>query len=316
MGTLKMSNDIFIGIDTSCYTTSIAAISLDGKINISQRKILKVKKGKQGLRQSEAFFQHGENLVHLYELLLSEISPNNIKGVAVSSQPRNLTDSYMPVFLAGYQMAKTLSLTLDSPLFCYSHQEGHIMSSIYTSDLSIDKLGDFYSFHLSGGTTELLSCHLNNGRFDCEIIGGSLDISVGQLIDRVGVRMGLQFPCGKAIDNLACQSTYDKKYPISNKGLFFNLSGLESYGYKNIGNMSLEDQSKALINSITETLIKCLESLDADKPIIMTGGVSSNTVIRKKLKERFPQVYFGSKDLSTDNALGIALLGRWNKNEN
>jgi len=305
-----MNKDLYLGIDTSCYTTSIGVVDDQNQLMINKRKILKVKSGKQGLRQSEAFFQHGSNLVALYEELLSEIDVDRIKCISVSTQPRNLEDSYMPVFLSGEQFAKTIALTLGKKIKGFSHQEGHIMASLMTSDLVLEKEMKFYSLHLSGGTTELLLCQKKDNRITSKIIGGSLDISAGQLIDRVGVKMGLQFPCGKEMDHLTQKSSTKDLYPISVKGLYFNLSGLESYGYKQLGKKANADHAKSLLLSFSKTIVKTLHNLENDYPILLTGGVSANSILRKTLKKNFKNVFFGDISLSTDNAVGIAQLGK------
>ena len=306
-----MNKDLYLGVDTSCYTTSIGVVDDQNQLRINKRRILQVKKGKQGLRQSEAFFQHGSNLVSLYEEVLTAIDIRRIKGISVSTQPRNLKDSYMPVFLSGEQFAKTIALTLGVPMKAFSHQEGHIMASLQTSGLTIENEMAFYALHLSGGTTELLSCQLKNGRIESKIIGGSLDLPAGQLIDRVGVKMGLAFPCGQAMDELSKDSTVKKLYPVSVKGLYFNLSGLESYGYKNIDTLSSADNARSLLLSLSATIIKTLNNLKESYPILLTGGVSANSILREQLTKNNKNIYFGDKSLSTDNAVGTALLGKW-----
>jgi len=305
-----MSKNLYLGIDTSCYTTAIGVVDERNQLVINKREVLKVKKGKQGLRQSEAFFQHGSNLVNLYEALLSEIKIENIRGISVSNQPRNIEGSYMPVFSSGKQFAKTIALTLGQSVKQFSHQEGHIMASLFSSDLRIENEMKFYVLHLSGGTTELLLCHMKDNRIVSKIIGGSLDLSAGQLIDRVGVKMGLQFPCGKAMDALSTESTTKAVYPISVKGLYFNLSGLESYGYKKLAEKSEADNARSLLLSFTKTIVKTLRNLKDDYPIVLTGGVSANNILREVLNKNFEKVYFGKRSLSTDNAVGIALLGK------
>lgn len=305
-----MNKNLYLGIDTSCYTTSIGIVDDQNQLIINKRRLLKVKSGKQGLRQSEAFFQHGSNLVELYRETLLEIDVKRIKSISVSTQPRNIEDSYMPVFLSGEQFAKTIGLTLGKPVKEFSHQEGHIMASLLTSNLAIKENMKFYSLHLSGGTTELLFCHMKDNRIFSKIIGGSLDLSAGQLIDRVGVKMGLQFPCGKVMDDLSKTSTTKELYPISVKGLYFNLSGLESYGYKNIEVKSKADHARSLLLSLSETVVKTLRNLEEDYPILLTGGVSANGILRETLNKEIDNVYFGEKNLSTDNAVGIAALGR------
>jgi len=304
-----MNKDLFLGIDTSCYTTSLSIVDLDGNVFLNLRKILKVKNGKQGLRQSEAFFQHISNLSKLYSQLVLEVDVKRIKAISVSSKPRNVEESYMPVFLSGLYFARNISNTLNVPIKEFSHQEGHIMASISSSDFKLYKNKKFYLFHLSGGTTELLECEYNNYRFESKIIGGTLDISAGKLIDRIGVKMGFDFPCGKEMDEISNISDTKKLYPISIKGNYFNLSGIESHGFKNIGVAKNEDNAKSLIMSFTKTIFEIIKKMDDDKDILVTGGVSANKYLRNELNNHFSNVYFGSVELSTDNSVGIALLG-------
>lgn len=309
-----MNKNLFLGIDTSCYTTSLAVVDIKGKVVLNLRRILKVKKGKQGLRQSEAFFQHVSNLSEMYYLIASKIDLRRLKAISVSSQPRNLDDSYMPVFLSGLYFARNVSKSLNIKLNKFSHQEGHIMSSISSSNFCLEDNMTFYSLHLSGGTTEILECFYKNNRFLSKIIGGTLDISAGKLIDRVGVRMGMDFPCGKELEKLANSSESDEIYKISVKGTYFNLSGIESYGYKNINKIDNADNAKSLILAFSKTIEKALENLENNYDILVTGGVSSNKIFRKRLNNKFSNVFFGSVELSTDNAVGIALLGRGDLN--
>jgi N6-L-threonylcarbamoyladenine synthase len=304
-----MNNNLFLGVDTSCYTTSISIVDSNGKIIVNLRKVLEVKSGKQGLRQSEAFFQHIGNLSLLYKELVSKVDLSLIKAISVSSKPRNIEESYMPVFLSGLYFARNIGSTLNIKVNEYSHQEGHIMASIFSSNFSLKNNKFFYSLHLSGGTTELLKCKYVNKRFHSEIIGGTLDISAGKLFDRVGVKMGLDFPCGKIMDKLSEKSNTEELYPISIKGNFFNLSGLESHGYKNISLRKNEDNAKSLIMSFSKTIYKVLSEIGSDYDILVTGGVSANGFLRKNLSENLSNVYFGSIELSTDNSVGIALLG-------
>ena len=304
-----MKNNLFLGVDTSCYTTSLSVVDSKGNIILNKRRILKVKKGKQGLRQSEAFFQHVSNLSSLYSEIASNVDIRDIKAISVSSKPRNLEESYMPVFLSGLYFARNIGNSLNIPVKELSHQEGHIMASISSSTFELYENKKFYLFHLSGGTTELLECEYKKGRFESKIIGGTLDISAGKLIDRIGVKMGFSFPCGKEMDELSYISNTKKLYPISIKGNYFNLSGIESHGLKNIGIIKNEDNAKSLIMSFTKTIYEIIKKLDDDKDILISGGVSANKYLRNELNNSFSNVYFGSVELSTDNSVGIALLG-------
>ena len=322
-----MCEKYILGIDTSNYRTSIALVSLDGNIVCDERMLLKVKKGERGLRQSEALFQHVENLPVLFEKLPSD--EKNISAVAVSTRPRPIEGSYMPCFKAGYGFGKAVAKTLNVPFYEYSHQEGHIEAIRANTD--IDGVNPFLAWHLSGGTCELLKVNKlvydknSPEKTEIEIIGGSKDISFGQVIDRIGVLLGMNFPAGEYMDALA-EKAYDdnKKYQkiltkIKTNDLFFNLSGIETQGSRaceNLDDAGVEVLVLEIFDKIADTIIKVTEE-SAQKyqisDIVFAGGVSCSNYISKKLIRTFKNsdlnVQFGLQTLSGDNAVGIALLG-------
>ena len=227
--------DSVLGIDTSNYTTSLAITDINGKIVTDRRKLLTVKQGERGLRQSHALFQHMENLPEMLLSLFGDIDKNCIGAVAASSRPRPVEGSYMPVFKAGVNYGKVMAAGLGVPFFEFSHQEGHLEAVRRHSSLSEEP--EYLAYHLSGGTCELL--HVKNGVVG--ILGGSKDLSFGQVIDRVGVAMGLEFPAGKKMDLIAVDfrdkhgsagktiaktGVLLKKIPID--GFEINLSGIEN----------------------------------------------------------------------------------------
>lgn len=295
----------FIGFDTSNYTTSISVYN--GMDFTSSRKLLEVKHGERGLRQSDALFQHVKQLPKVMDRLgaLGEIS-----AVGVSTRPRSVDGSYMPVFLAGVSFAKTAAAVLGVPLYEFSHQDGHIMAGIYSCNAYELLAESFLSVHISGGTTELLLTEYNGHSFDVKIVGGTKDISAGQVIDRVGVRMGLEFPCGKRLDQLYYEASDAPALPVSCKEGFFNFSGLETKT-ESISASSAE-LAKGVIDAILETLVRaisfCIKRYDINR-VLLVGGVASNSVLRKRLPERLDaETYFASTEMSSDNACGIAAL--------
>lgn len=296
-----------LGIDTSCYTTSLAIVDSDGKIILDERIPLKVKPGQRGLRQAEAFYQHVLNLPELFEK--ASIYADSIRLVSVSEKPRNAEKSYMPVFNAGTAFARAVAGMLSLPIFFCSHQEGHILSVLDES--GIDSRLPFIAVHLSGGTAEIMKLVPEGKRLTASIIGGSLDITAGQLIDRLGVRLGYGFPAGKTLDEIACDNDCDEAYPVSVKNGYFNFSGIE--------NMSENDLKKGLspekiivksFNCIANTLVKAFAELGiSDETILMTGGVSASLFIKKKMVKRLKAISYGYPSLCTDNAVGIARMG-------
>lgn len=308
-----------MGIDTSNYTTSIAVIDERDNIILDLRKILEVKKGKKGLRQQEAVFQHMNNLPELVKEMAKIVDVSKIYSVSCSHKPRNIEESYMPVFKVGKGQAIIISKLLKVHYYEFSHQEGHIGAGIIYNELKDSN--KFLSLHISGGTTELLLVDKHNDNFNIEIIGGTLDISIGQLIDRIGVEMGLKFPCGKEMDRISDNgNTLNLKIPISIKNdTWFNISGLENYFKKFLHNgfYSREDILATLFNTISSFLLEIIIKgcrIYKVNNVLITGGVSANRTIRENIKNRlhyeniFP--YFPNIQLCADNAVGVAYLGK------
>lgn len=310
-----------LGIDTSCYTTSLAVVDQNGNLVCEKRRMLNVKKGARGLRQSEGFFQHVMNLPELLEEIRDNVDMDMIGCIAVSTRPRNQEGAYMPVFVAGEKFAKTLALGLGLPMFTTTHQDGHLMAS--AKSCGFDHTVDHLSVHLSGGTSEILKSQWNQNEFIVEITGGTLDVSAGQLIDRVGVALGFDFPCGKHLDGIWGKSSKNLRFPVSVKGSYFNLSGAETYGlkYAEAGEKA-EDISKGLFEAVTRTLEKSLLKASEEsgiKTILMAGGVSSSkylsTHLPKALKASGVDVHFCEPAYAADNAIGVAILGSLNRGD-
>lgn len=311
---------ITLGIDTSNYTTSVALF--DGISHTMLRKILDVKEGMRGIRQSDGVFVHNRELPQMLERITAE----NVKigAVGVSTKPRNVEGSYMPVFTVGNGYARAVAAVLGVKLYEFSHQDGHIMAGIYSANAYSLLTQPFISVHLSGGTTEILCTEFDGERFKNKIIGGTLDISAGQLIDRVGVNMGLKFPCGKELEKLAEMTDKTLKLPFSIKDAYVNLSGIET----KLSGMVKESDciiARSLFEYIAQVLCKTIRSAQLTsktEKILLAGGVASNSIIRNMLKDEFDDdIYFASRELSSDNAVGIAALAykaeeknKWKKN--
>ncbi len=295
---------MFLGIDTSCYTTSVAVVSEGGEILTDKRQLLSVAQGKRGLRQSEGVFQHIKNLPVLIEEIRDFLP--EIKAIAVSAKPRNKEDSYMPVFLAGLSFARTLSASLRVPLIFTDHQSGHIMAAAKSAGFVPEK--EYISIHLSGGTTELLKVNGEN----TEIIGKTLDIPAGQLVDRTGVMCDIMFPCGKRMDEKKHETSI--KLPVSVTGSDINFSGAEIQAERLFkSGVPAGEIFTSVFRCIAMSLEKAVKNA-GDYHILPVGGVSSNTVIREHLINAFGEkVHFAQQEYMTDNAVGVAFIGRDHK---
>jgi len=311
----KNNNNIILGIDTSCYTTSIAAISLDKSIILNEKTLLKVKENTKGIRQSEGVFQHINNLGYNFEKIKDILSKYNIVAVCVSTKPRPVQNSYMPVFLPGYNFAKTISSVLDIPLYETTHQENHIEASLYNRFISTP---NFISVHMSGGTTEILKVNKNRYNYNIDIIGGSKDISFGQLIDRIGINLGYDFPCGKYVDEsaLKCMENIKEGIKTSVKDGYMNISGIENQIIKIIDDFDEHYICKLTLDSIVRMMYKSLTYLCHEHntyDVVFAGGVSASKYIKNsltnKLKKHNINCYFTKPEYATDNALGCSLIG-------
>ena len=317
----RMSNNLYLGIDTSNYTTSVALCDEQGRVVLNLKMLLPVKEGERGLRQSDALFAHTKNLPVLMEKLkefLAESYPERtIVAVGCSEKPRDVEGSYMPCFLAGVSAASSVSAVLGCPMYRLSHQSGHVAAALYSADkLSLLDTGDtFAAFHVSGGTTELLLVKGEDGQPKIELVGGTADMNAGQAIDRTGVLMGLKFPCGKRMEEicLECGDIPHQKTRISVKGLECNLSGLENLAaamYEKTGDVAWT--SAYCFDFIADTLERLtlnLRSEYGDLPVIFAGGVMSNKRIAKHLSG-LGNVSFSEPAFSADNAAGVAILTR------
>lgn len=297
----------FLGIDTSNYTTSCAIYDSDTDKIVHRKKLLPVKAGELGLRQSDAVFHH---TVQLPELLteLFESFEGEISAIGVSDAPVRARGSYMPCFLTGVCAAQAIAAATGKPLYRFSHQQGHIMAALYSSGKRELYGKDFFAFHVSGGTTQAL---LVGGELDARLIASSLDLKAGQAVDRVGVMLGYPFPAGRYVDELAQKS--DKKYKINIKLKDGNccLSGVENKcrAMYEKGEKA-EDICRYCLDYIMTALYKmaCFAKENyGGLPMIFSGGVMSNSIIRAEFEEKLG-AGFAEPEFSADNAAGIALL--------
>lgn len=300
----------YLGIDTSNYRTSVAIFNAKTGEYKNSGKLLDVKKGELGLRQSEALFQHTLNIHKQIENLPSEIL-KNIKAVCVSTKPREIQGSYMPCFLAGENVARSIAHSLSVPVYTASHQQGHIVSASFSAGKLELLKNNMLAWHLSGGTTELLLVKPNeSGIPHASIIGGTSDISAGQLVDRAGVLLGLDFPCGAELEKLAISSQPVKPFPVKVKDSIFSLSGMQNkieQLYKN--GQSPEQIARFTMETVKYAVEKATKQAKEkyNVPILCAGGVMSNVNLRQHMHNKFG-AYFAQPELSGDNAVGIAIL--------
>jgi len=297
-----------LGFDTSNYTTSVAYFGKDKFVNCSQ--LLPVREGELGLRQSDAVFHHIKSLPELSGRLFSDLSSSEVAVVGVSTRPRAVEGSYMPCFLVGQSHAETIAQLLHIPLFKCSHQQGHVAAALWSSG-HIELIDHPHlAWHLSGGTTEFLLIEPEGRNVRCTKIGGTTDISAGQLIDRAGQMLKLSFPSGKHLDAISGSARLDETFCAKCRDLYFSLSGIQNKVEafytahpepSEVAAYVLRCVCAAVLKT-TENALKAYPGL----PVVFSGGVSSNSMLRQKLSVL--NGIFAAPEFSRDNAMGVAIL--------
>ena len=295
-----------IGFDTSNYTTSVAYFDGNDGVNCSQ--LLPIKQGELGLRQSDAVFHHTKSLPELSGRLFSLVDAGNIQAIGVSTRPRAVEGSYMPCFMVGLSHATMLSELLHVPLCEVSHQQGHVAASLWSAGRMDLMDRPHLAWHLSGGTTELLLVEPEGKNVRCTRIGGTMDISAGQLIDRTGQLLGLPFPSGKHLDALSKDAAGKEVFKVKCPQMDFSVSGLQNKVEAFHSGNPAETAAYALrciayaVRKATENALKAYPGLE----VVFSGGVASNSLLRELLKDLNP--IFCEPKFSTDNAMGVAVL--------
>ena len=299
---------IALGFDTSNYTTSCAWF--DGTNGENHSRLLVVRQGELGLRQSDALFLHVKRLPELSDRLFAHIQTSEVRAVGVSTRPRAVEGSYMPCFLAGESLARSLAAALKIPVYEFSHQQGHIAAVLQTAERNELLSRPFLAWHLSGGTTELLRVTAKGADILCEKLGGTTDISAGQLIDRAGQLLGLPFPAGKALDALSAQATESESFRVKVQCCAFSLSGVqnkltERYAQTNDAPLTAYFTLKTVCDAVRRATEQALRE-HPGLPVVFSGGVASNSLLRGCFEDL--DAVFAPPQYSTDNAMGIAVL--------
>lgn len=251
-----------------------------------------------------------KRLPELARALFAEYPGAEITAIGASTRPRAVEGSYMPCFLAGQSTAETMAAALGVPFHAVSHQQGHVAAALWSAGRMELMDTPHLAWHLSGGTTELLLITPEGKNVRAEKLGGTSDISAGQLIDRTGKLLGLQFPAGKALDALSRESDAKEDFRVKVNGLTFSFSGLQNKveGYHAAGHSAAETARYALRSVIgcilrtTEAARKAYPGL----PVVFSGGVASNAMLREACAGT--DAVFAQPQFSTDNAMGVAIL--------
>ncbi len=302
-----------IGIDTSCYTTSCAAVDESCRVLLSERKMLPVEAGKCGLRQSDAVFLHMRQFPELFAKVVKGLRGYSTIAVSSSAKPSDGEDSYMPVFMTGLSFARAIAAAYDVPCYETTHQRGHLAAAMIDQPALPSR---HLAVHLSGGTTDFL---IKDEHVSLKLVAKGLDLHAGQLIDRVGVAMGLPFPAGSMLEKLAMQGLASGRYPAAIRKGGFHLSGAEAAALRDISaGIRHENIAAEVFDLLVRSVLKMLDVI-AEKTglsdVLLTGGVATSTLLRTMMEERNKarrlglSLSFALPEYAGDNAAGIAMIG-------
>jgi len=305
---------MFYGIDTSCYTTSLAVIDDQGRLLAERRQLLPVAPGERGLRQSEAVFRHLCQLPSLATAVGEVLRGRPLMAVAAAVAPRPAEGSYLPVFTVGESFGRALAATAGVPFFTLSHQEGHLLAGLWSAGV---EWPEFLAAHVSGGTTEVLRVS-TAGKMTVSLLGGTADLHAGQFIDRVGVSLGLPFPAGPALEKLAALAGEQfLPVPVSVTGLQVSFSGPESFVQRvlALGEFHPAAVARGVEHCLGVSLCRLVNNARAAtglEQVLFVGGVVANAYIRALCAQELGagSVAFASREWAGDNAVGAALYAR------
>lgn len=304
---------LVLGIDTSCYTTSVALLDENGALVADERRPLSVKPGGRGLSQSEMVYQHTRHLPEVFAAAAAKAGGRlELTAVAASTQPRPLPESYMPAFLVGAGYARVVALTQAVPFLCLSHQENHILAGVWSAGGPV--AAEFLAVHASGGTTEITRVTRQAGTMTVERLGGSADIAAGQFIDRVGVALGLPFPAGPALEELARPGhAAPAELPVAVQGMSISFAGPASHAQRLLERGADPAALAAGVQQcVAASLVRlCRHAVKATgvSEILLAGGVLANAFIRDHLAADLgneARLWFPAPRYSGDNAVGAA----------
>ncbi len=310
-----MKKTLIMGIESSCDETSISIVEDGRKVlsNIINSQI-KIHEEYGGVVPEIASRCHTEVINGIMKQALKEakVTLEDIDAIAVTQGP-----GLVGALLVGVSYAKGLSFVTGKPLVAVNHIEGHIAGNYLTYE---ELKPPFICLIISGGHTHLVNVKSYN---DFEVLGKTRDDAIGEAFDKVARVVGLGYPGGPKVDNLAKEGTSNIKLPITHfENLDFSFSGIKTavinLNHKD-PNINKANLCASFQSAVTEMLInnvkKAINIYQSDK-IVIAGGVSRNSFIRKSFDELANdlgiKVFYPEPVLCTDNAAMIAAAGYYN----
>lgn len=305
---------IVLGIESSCDETGIAIYDTDKGLIADQlysQVALHAEYG--GVVPELASRDHIQKTVPLIKEALAEagLALSDLDGIAYTSGP-----GLIGALMVGASIGRSLAWGLKIPAVAVHHMEGHLLAPMLEKDNSPEF--PFIALLVSGGHTMLVDVQAIG---DYKIMGQSLDDAVGEAFDKTAKMLGLGYPGGPILAELATkgeEGAYDFPRPmIRQGGLDFSYSGLKTFALTTWNKSEQTEQDKANIahafqEAVVDTLfIKCrraIEKIGAER-LVIAGGVGANKRLREKLLELGVEVYFPRMEYCTDNGAMIAYAG-------
>ncbi|WP_185877391.1 tRNA (adenosine(37)-N6)-threonylcarbamoyltransferase complex transferase subunit TsaD [Blattabacterium cuenoti] len=316
-------NPIIIGIESSCDETAVSIIKCN---NILSNVIIhqNIHKNYGGVVPELAAKMHEKNLSIAVEksFLLANIKKTQLDAVSFTIGPGLIAS-----LLVGCSFSKSLALGLNIPIITVDHIKAHILVH-FIKNANINNCEPqfpFLALVISGGHTQIIQV---NDYFNMKILGSTLDNAVGEVLDKIAIKFGFNYPGGSTIDMFSKYGNSQKfKFPIpSVKDLNFSFSGIKSYINKFVDCRSINNPLfiKKNIFDLCASIQKLITNILLNKMnmavmktnicrIVLAGGVSANNMIRNEFisfcKKNKWELFIPKKKLSTDNGAMIAING-------
>lgn len=305
---------ICLGIESTAHTFGIGIIDDKGKILSNARKMFRPPKG--GMKPVEVAEHHSSVCSEVLKQALSEtnLTMKKIDVIAIVSGP-----GLPPCLKVGLIFAKALALKHKKPLIPVNHCIGHVEIAKLTTNAK-----DPLTVYVSGGNSQII--YEKGSKYF--IIGETLDIAIGNALDKFARECGLEFPGGPLVEKLAKEGKYIE-LPYTVKGMDFSFSGICSEAVRrfNTGKFKLEDLcfsfQETAFSEIVEATERALAHLGKDE-VMLTGGVAANQRLGEMLsimcEERGARFLQVEKQYAGDNGnlascQGIMLFKKYPKRQ-
>jgi len=313
---------VILGIESSCDDTS-AAVLIDGKIASNVIANQDIHKDYGGVVPELASRAHQQNILPVVSqaLKLANIEKEQLSAIAFTRGPGLLGS-----LLVGVSFAKSMAMALNIPIIEVNHMEAHVLANFIDNNYNKEKpTFPFLCLTVSGGHSQIV---LTKDYLSMQVIGETKDDAAGEAFDKSAKIMGLPYPGGPIIDNLAKNGdpkAFSFPHPKVD-GYNYSFSGLKTaflYFIKNKQKESptfiennKEDICASIQSTIVDVLLHKLEKASDDlgiKEIAIAGGVAANSHLREKLSLLEAKlkwnIYIPDFQYCTDNAGMIVMAG-------